>query len=341
MITVDLRSDTVTRPGPEMRARMAEAEVGDDDYLEDPTVNRLQERVAELLGTEAAIYVPSGTMANQIAIALQTRPGDEMLVGADAHNWLLEGGAAAALSGVQPCQLPGDGRFTAADVRAGFKEDNYHLPRTSMLSVENSHNMGGGLVWDPDELRAVADAGRALGLAVHLDGARLWNAAVACGRSEKELCAGFDTISVCLSKGLGAPVGSLLAGSAAMCREAYRFRKRFGGQMRQAGILAAAGLYAIDHHRDRLADDHANARYLAEAVGALPGLSVDLDRVMTNIVRVDTDGDAADLERRASERGLEFIALGRNWIRLVTHLDVDRAACERAVAILGELVAGE
>lgn len=336
--TVDLRSDTVTRPTAAMRRAMAEAPVGDDVFAEDPTVNLLQERVAEVLGVEAALFVPSGTMANQIVLQVNCRPGDEVLVGHGAHNWLFETGGAAALAGVQMCVLAGDGRFDAAAVREHYRPDSHHQAPTRLVSVENTHNMGGGLVWDRDALAEVLAEARALGLATHLDGARIWNAAVATGSSERELCAGFDTISVCMSKGLGAPVGSLLAGSRAFIDEAHRFRKRLGGGMRQAGIIAAGALHALEHHRDRLADDHANARYLAEALAVVPGLSVDLDRVHTNIVMIDLEsGGAADLERRARERGVLSVALGPRRLRLVTHLEIDRGACTRAVEILAEL----
>ncbi|HUH01061.1 MAG TPA: low-specificity L-threonine aldolase [Kofleriaceae bacterium] len=337
---IDLRSDTVTRPSPAMRRAMAEAEVGDDVFGEDPTVNRLQEVVADLLGVEAALFVPTGTMANQIAINVQTHHGDEILVGRGAHNWLFETGAAAALSGVQPCLIGTDGRFTADDVRANFKADNHHYAPTRLVSVENTHNMGGGLVWDRQQTREVIAAARELDLSLHLDGARLWNAAAATGDPERELAADFDTVSVCLSKGLGAPVGSVLAGSAPLIRAAHRARKRFGGGMRQAGILAAAGLFAIEHHRERLVQDHENAKYMARALDGVAGLRVDLTGVQTNIVMIEVEPDAPsapELEQRARERGLRLVALGPRRIRLVTHLDVDRADCERAVAVLGAL----
>lgn len=339
-MVVDLRSDTVTRPTAEMRRAMADADVGDDVFGEDPSVNRLQQRAAEVLGKEAALYVPSGTMANQIAIAVHTRPGDELLVGRNAHNWLFESGAAAAISGVQPCQLPGDGRYTGDDLRAAYKQEDHHHPPTRMVSVENTHNMGGGLVWDRDDLAGVLAAADDLGLAKHLDGARLWNAAAATGATEAELSEGFDTVAVCLSKGLGAPVGSLLAGSTDLIHEAHRVRARLGGAMRQAGIIAAAGLHAIDHHRARLADDHANAAFLAEAIDELPGLSVDRAGVHTNIVMVDTDGDAATLMDVCSRHEVLFFDVAPRRVRLVTHLGVDRAGCERAVEVLREVVSG-
>jgi threonine aldolase len=342
---IDLRSDTVTKPTPAMRRVMAEAEVGDDVYGEDPTVNALQERVAALLGTEAALYVPSGTMANQIALKVHTQPGDSVIVGAGAHNWLFEAGAAGAISSVQIDVLPGDGRFDAEAVRAAYKPDNHMFAPTRLVSLENTHNMGGGLVWDQGAVAAVVRCARELGLATHLDGARLWNAAVATGLPERTLAEGFDTISVCLSKGLGAPVGSLLCGSKALVHKAHRVRKMLGGGMRQAGVLAAAGLHAIEHHRGRLAEDHANAAFLAAALARVPGLAVDVSSVHTNIVMVDVvEGgaealDARVLATRAAERGLLFNGLSQRRLRLVTHLDVDHAACARAVEILAELVA--
>jgi threonine aldolase len=337
---IDLRSDTVTRPSPAMRRAMAEAEVGDDVYGEDPTVNRLQARVAELLGVEAALFVPSGSMANQIAIKVHTQPGDDVLTGRGAHNFLFESGAAGAVSGVQLTLLGEDGRFTAAEVEAAYKPDNHHYAPTRLVSVENTHNTGGGLVWDPAEVRAVVDTARRLGLATHLDGARLWNAAVASAQSERALAAGFDTVSVCLSKGLGAPVGSLLCGRADLVHKAHRVRKLLGGGMRQAGILAAAGLHALEHNRGRLGEDHANARTLARALSGLRGLRVDEARVHTNIIMVDLDpalGRAEEFAARAAAKRLLFHAMGPFRIRLVTHLDVDRSACERAAAIFAEL----
>ncbi|HTM22958.1 MAG TPA: GntG family PLP-dependent aldolase, partial [Kofleriaceae bacterium] len=267
---IDLRSDTVTRPTAAMRRAMAEAEVGDDVFGEDPTINQLQETVAALIGTEAALFTPSGSMANQIALRVHTHHGDEIIVGRGAHNWLYESGAAGAISGVQPCLVGDDGRFTAADVRAAFKPDDHHKPPTRLVSIENTHNMGGGLLWDQEQVLGVLGAARELGLATHLDGARLWNAAAAAGRPERELAAGFDTVSVCLSKGLGAPVGSVLATSAERVAQARIWRKRLGGGMRQVGILAAAGLHALDHHVERLAEDHEHARLLAEACGVDP-----------------------------------------------------------------------
>ena len=339
MDDIDLRSDTVTRPGPGMRRAMAEAEVGDDVYNEDPTVRRLEERVADLLGTEAALFVPSGTMANQIALRALVRAGDEVMIGQGAHVWMYESGALAALAGAQTQVLPGDGRFTADAVRAAWKPDEFHMSPTTVVAVENTHNMGGGLLWDPAELAAVQAAARELTMALHLDGARLWNAAAAQGRTERDLAAGFDTVSVCLSKGLGAPAGSLVASTrerVALCR---RFRKMYGGGMRQAGILAAAGLHALDHHRARLAEDHANARALAEALAGVAGVTIDRARVETNIVMIDVDAPARAVVDAAKRRGVLLGAASPTRIRAVTHLDVDRAAIGRAAEAIAAAVA--
>jgi threonine aldolase len=335
---IDLRSDTVTRPTEAMRRAIASAAVGDDVYGEDPTVIELQERVAARLGVEAALFTPTGTMANQIALQVHARPGDDVIVGQSAHNWLFETGAAGALAGVQMTLVGDDGRFSGSDVRAHVKPDNHHMPPTRLVCVENTHNMGGGLVWDRPALDDVLAAARACGLATHLDGARLWNAAVALGTRERELAAGFDTVAVCLSKGLGAPAGSLLAGSRAHMHEAHRIRKRLGGGMRQAGILAAAGLHALEHHHDRLAEDHDHAAQLARTLAEVPGLEVEPSRVVTNIVIVGVPGGGAQtLCDRARARGVLFGVLDDRRVRLVTHLDVDARACDRAAEVLAEL----
>jgi len=340
MSAIDLRSDTVTKPSPAMRRAMAEADVGDDVYGEDPTVNRLQQVAADLLGADAALFVPSGTMANQIAVQLHTRHGDDIIAGVGAHNYLFESGATGALAGAQVTIVGSDGRFSGADVEAAYKLDDHHHAPTRLVTVENTHNMGGGLLWELDAIRDVLAVSRRLGLRTHLDGARLWNASAATGVSERELVAGFDTVSVCLSKGLGAPVGSLIAGSADLIHEAHRFRKRFGGGMRQAGILAAAGLFALEHNRARLVDDHFHATALAETLGRIDGITVDLASVQTNIVMADVApsiGTADELMNRAGERGALFYSVGPQRIRLVTHYDIDRKACERAAAIIAEV----
>lgn len=340
MALVDLRSDTVTRPTRAMREAMAYADVGDDVFGDDPTVRRLEERVAELVGKEAALYVPSGTMANQVALRSHTRPGDELIIGRDTHCWRHESGALAALAGVQVHMLT-EPRFTAADVRAAFKpsSDPYVAP-TRVVVVENTHGKSGGTVWDRARLAEVVAATHELGMAAHLDGARLWNAAVASGASEKELAAGFDSVSVCLSKGLGAPIGSVIAGTRDFIRTCHRFRKMYGGGMRQVGILAAAGLHALDHHRARLADDHANARAFAEALAGAPNLAVELASVQTNLVMVDvTRGTAGAVVAGARERGVLIAADGPQRIRAVTHLDVDREGVLQAAKVIAEIAA--
>jgi threonine aldolase len=315
---------------------MAEAEVGDDVYAEDPTVRALEERTAELFGHEAALFVPSGTMANQIALRAHTQPGEEVMIGKDAHCWLFESGALAALAGVQTQQLAGDGRFTADAVRAAYKPSVSYLSPTTVLALENTHLMSGGTVWPAEQQASVIAAARALGLRVHLDGARLWNAAAASGRSLRELAAGFDSVSVCLSKGLGAPAGSLVVGGKDVITRCHRFRKMYGGGMRQVGILAAAGLYALEHHRARMVDDHASARRIAELLVGVPGLGVDAARIETNVVMVDVAEPlvAAELVAACAGEGVRLSAITATRLRMVTHLDVDRAACERAAQVL-------
>jgi threonine aldolase len=334
---IDLRSDTVTRPTAGMRQAMAEAEVGDDVYGEDPTVNRLQARAAQLLGKEAALFVPSGSMANQIALKLHCQPGDEVIIGEGSHNYLYEAGAAGAIAGVQFAIVGQGGLFRGADVAAAFKpESNHSLAPTRLVCVENTHNRGGGAVWPLAALTEVAAAARDKQLALHLDGARLLHAALALGQTAATLAAPFDTASLCFSKGLGAPVGSVIAGSRAHMDRAHRLRKLLGGGMRQAGILAAAALYALDHHVQRLAEDHAHARLLAAGLGALPGLSVALPEIPTNILMVDLGAalpPAEALARELAGRGLLCLAIGARRLRLVTHLDVTAADCERAVAL--------
>jgi threonine aldolase len=340
MATIDLRSDTVTRPTAGMRKAIAEAEVGDDVFDDDPTVHRLQDRVAELVGTEAALLVPTGTMANQIALGAHTRHGDEIIIGKDAHVWRSESGALAALSGLQTT-ITADYTFTAAEVRAACKAgDDPHLALTRVVAIENTHNAGGGVCWDRARLAEVIDAAHGLGLAMHLDGARIWNAAIAGGASERELCAGFDSVSVCLSKGLGAPVGSVIAGRRDFIKRCRKLRKMLGGGMRQAGVLAAAGLYALDHHRARIADDHANARALAERLAGARGVRVDLARVQTNIVMIELErGSPAAVSQKAREAGVLINPSGPHRLRAVTHLDVDRAGVLRAAEVIAGLAA--
>jgi threonine aldolase len=323
-----------------MREAMARAEVGDDVYGEDPTVRRLEERIADLLGTEAALFVPTGTMANQIALRCQTRPGDEVIIGVGAHCWRHESGALAALAGAQTQTIGTDGTFTADEVRAAFKAADPYQAATRVVAVENTHNMAGGIVWDRAQLAAVIAAAHELGMATHLDGARIWNAATATGASEKALAAGFDSVSVCLSKGLGAPAGSVVAGAKALIVECHRARKMYGGGMRQAGILAAGGLYAVENHRARLGEDHANAKAMAEALAGAKGLHVDVARVHTNIVMIDLDTQTvADVVAKAKAKGVLLGSGGAKRIRAVTHLDVDREGVLRAAKVIAECVA--
>jgi threonine aldolase len=342
MERIDLRSDTVTSPSPEMRQAMTAAPVGDDQYGEDPTVNRLQDRIAGLLGKEAALFVPSGTMANQIGLKILTRPGDEVVVGDEAHIVWHESGAAAANSGVQFTVVGAGGLFTAADLRGAYKPPGHIVfPPTALVAIENTHNRGGGVVFRQGEAVAICESARELGLATYLDGARLFNAAAATGLRLCELAAPFDVVSVALSKGLGCPVGSLVAGRHDDISRAKRARRMFGGAMRQSGILAAAGLYALDHNLVRLAEDHASARLLAERLAGLRGVRIDLATVQTNIVifRMEEDApDAATVVARAQAEGVLVSAFGARIVRAVTHLDVSREQCRRAADLLAEII---
>jgi threonine aldolase len=342
MDRIDLRSDTVTLPSPGMRQAMAAAPVGDDQYGEDPSVNRLQERIAELLGKEAALFVPSGTMANQIGLKILTRPGDDVVVGEEAHIVWHESGAAAANSGVQFTVVGQGGLFTAADLRAAYKPPGHIVfPPTTVVAVENTHNRGGGVVFPQAEAVAICETARELGLASYLDGARLFNAAAATGRSLAELATPFDVVSVALSKGLGCPVGSLIAGSYSGIVRARRARRMFGGAMRQSGILAAAGLYALDHNLARLVEDHVNAKILAERLAGLRGVRLDLATVQSNIVifRMEEGApDAATIVARAQEAGVLVSAFGERTVRAVTHIDVSCDQCGRAADLLAQVI---
>lgn len=339
---VDLRSDTITLPTAAMRAVMAEAEVGDDVFGDDPTVIRLEETVAGLLGKEAAVFVPSGTMANQIALRTHTEPGDEVLIEAQAHIYYYEAGAPAALSGVMCRCLQGKrGVFSGADVQSALRPSDQHFARTRLVCIENTHNRGGGSLWPFETLVEVVKVARSNGLAMHLDGARLWNAAVATGIAEHTFASLFDSVSVCFSKGLGAPVGSALAGTKAFVARARRFRKQFGGGMRQAGILAAAALHAIENHRVRLAEDHLHARLLAEGLADQPGLEIDPATVQTNIVMFKvTGGDAPGWATRFNAAGVRMLPTGPDTIRAVTNLNVSRADIERGLRLIRSVLAG-
>jgi threonine aldolase len=342
MDVIDLRSDTVTRPSAEMRRAMAAAEVGDDQYAEDPTVNRLQERVAGLLGKDAALWMPSGTMANQVALRVLTRPGDDVIVARESHAMWHEAGAAGANAGVQFTEIGESGVFTRDEFLAAVKPRGHVVyPPTTLVEVENTHNRAGGVVFPSSEAAAICEAARDRGVATYLDGARLFNAAIADGVPVVSLAAPFDLVSIALSKGLGAPGGSVLAGTRDTIATAIRYRRMAGGAMRQVGIFAAAGLYALDHNVDRLADDHDNARRIASAVADSRDVDLDPATVRTNIL-VFTLGaggpDAPTVVARARERGVLVFAFGPRTVRAVTHLDVAAAQCERAGEILRDVI---
>jgi threonine aldolase len=342
MKPIDFRSDTVTKPTAAMRRAMAEAEVGDDIYGEDPTARRLEERVAELLGKEAALFVPSGTQANQIAIGLHCRLGDEVLADAHSHIFHYESGGVSGLWGVQPGPLAGErGLLTPEQVTAAVRTD-FISPRSRLLSLENTHNRGGGKVWPLERFRAVVEAGRAAGLAVHLDGARLFNAAVASGTPASSWVSLTDTTAVCFSKGLGAPVGSALVGSKAHIEEARRLRKRLGGAMRQVGIIAAGALYALENHVERLAEDHAHARRLAAGLAEMPGVTVDPSQVETNMIVADFPLPVKEMLARLAAHGVlgGSSGAGPRSVRLVTHLDVSASDIDEALTRIRRALAG-
>lgn len=333
---IDLRSDTVTKPSSGMRAAMADAEVGDDVYGEDPTVNRLQEVVADVLGKEAALFVPSGVMANQIALKLHTQPGDEVIVEERSHIYNYESGAPAVLSSVQLQAIASDhGLLSADQVEAAIRPAMEVFPQTRLVCLENTANKAGGRIYPMERIQAIADVVRARDLQFHLDGARLWNASAATGISEQAYAAPFDTVWVALSKGLGAPVGSVLAGPSDLMAEARRYRKLFGGGMRQAGILAAAGLYAIEHHRSQLAKDHEKARRLAEGIADLPAFELDPSTVETNIVIFDiVEGQAAPVIEKLHEHDVLLTPFGPKTIRATTHRDISMDDIDRALKVL-------
>jgi threonine aldolase len=338
---LDLRSDTVTRPTAAMRKAMAEAEVGDDVLGDDPTVIALQNRVAEIMGKEAAVFVPSGTMANQAAIRAHTEPGDEVICHKDSHIIHYETGAPAALSSVMIAPLSGEGgRFTPADVAASVRERSAHFAYSKLVVIENTFNRAGGAVWPLVQVEAVTTEARLRGLNCHLDGARLWNACAATGKSPRDYAHNFDTISCCFSKGLGAPVGSAVAGSKHFIARVHRFRKMFGGAMRQSGVIAAAALFALENHRERLHEDHANAKYLAEQLTAIKGVTL-LYPVETNMLFIQwKDGPTSDqLSTRLRERGILTLGSGGSrTMRLVTHLDAPRKLIDANLKVFEEAI---
>jgi len=339
--SIDLRSDTVTRPSAEMRAAIGRAPVGDDQFGEDPTVNELQERIAGLLGKEAALWLPTGTMANQVALRLLTRPGDDVIVSRGSHAVWHETGGSAANAGVQFTEIGTAGAFTLEEFLAARKPRGHIIyPPTTLVEIENTHNRAGGTIFPQGEADKICSAATEHGIATYLDGVRIWNAAVASGRSPAELAAPFELVSVALSKALGAPGGSLLAGARDVIERAIRHRRMLGGAMRQVGIFAAAGLYALDHNVARLAEDHANACRIAERLAASPRIAIDQALVQTNILVFDLTVEAPDaptVVARAKERGVLIFAFSPRKIRAVTHLDVSRAQCERAAEIIVEI----
>jgi len=321
---------------------MAEAEVGDDVFADDPTVNKLQEKVAALLGKEAAIYVPSGSMANQTSIRAQTQPGEEIIAHADSHIYHYEAGAPSAISGCSLRLLPGErGLFDADAVRAAVRPPDSHFPRSALVVVENTHNRGGGSCWAADAIAGIRAVANEFGLKMHLDGARLMNCCVAKGKKPTDYTQYFDTVSICFSKGLGAPVGSAVASTRETIKRVHRYRKMFGGGMRQAGVIAAAALYAIENNIDRLAEDHANAKKLAHAIAEMPNVSIDVNSVETNILFIDVNpnfGTAKAMCDTLRERGVWMLPTAPQRIRAVTHLDVSGDAIDRAITIIRDAV---
>jgi threonine aldolase len=338
--TVDLRSDTVTLPTQGMRDAMMNAPLGDDVWGDDPTVNALQENCAAMFGKEAALFVPSGTMANQIAIRCHTQPGDEIIVHKESHIVHYEGGGAAALSGCSFAMVDGErGFFTSDDVVASIRPDDAHFGNSALVSLENTHNRGGGSVWPLEQLQSVCTTAHAEGLRTHLDGARVWHAIIASNHNAKTITAQFDTVSACFSKGLGCPAGSVLMGTKDVIRQAHRIRKMFGGTMRQTGILAGAAAFAIDHQLERLVEDHLHAKALATGINQISGLSCDVENTETNLVFIDIDrslGDGATLCRKLWKNGILAEALDPQRVRFVTHLGVTDADIERAIQVTAD-----
>ena len=341
---VDLRSDTITQPTPQMREAMAEAIVGDDVLGDDPTVIALQEKMASMLGKEAALFVPSGTMSNAIAIRAHTNPGDEIVTERYSHIYLYEGGGYAALSGCSVALVPAiNGIMEPSDVESAIRKSEGsqgHFPNGSLVCVENTSNRGGGSCYRLEYLDEISKIAKQSGCASHIDGARLFNAVVATGTDAARMVEGYDSISICLSKGLGAPVGSVLIGSKEFIAKAHRWRKMFGGGMRQAGILAAAGLYALENNIERLAEDHAHARRLAEAVNHLQGFSVDMDAVQTNMAYIQTERPAADVMQDLAAKGIDLFDIAENSLRAVIHLHITDEDIDRTITAFEELQQG-
>jgi threonine aldolase len=337
---VDVRTDTLTMPSPDMRRAMADAELGDDVFGEDPTVNRLQDVVVEMFDKEAALFVSSGTMGNLLGLLVNARSGEEVIADADAHVFLAEAAGAAALGGIQIMPIRTErGIMAPEQVAQAIRADDQHYPRTAAVTFENTHNRHGGIAWPLTALQAASKQARDSGIAVHIDGARIFNAAIAVRASVKDLAACGDTLTFCLSKGLGAPAGSILVGPHEKIAEARRWRKMLGGGMREIGMLAAAGLYALDHMVDRLAEDHANARTLAEGLAEIKGIKLDLWRVQTNLVIFEIDGiSAAGFLDECKKRGVRADANGRNRVRFVTRYGIDAEDVQRALKVVSEVM---
>ena len=335
---IDLRSDTVTRPTPEMRKAMFEAPVGDDVFGEDPTANALQEKAAALLGKEAVLFVASGTMGNQLSIKAHTQPGDDVIIEAGGHAMNFEGGSSAVLSSVQFSTIPGDrGVFDADQVEAAIRVEDVHYPVSRLVIIENTHNRGGGTVFPLKNILRIREVATRRGLRMHMDGARLWNACVASGISPKEYAAPFDSVSVCLSKGLGCPVGSLVAGSKDFIKRVHRFRKLVGGGMRQIGFLAAAGIYALDHHINRLEEDHRKAKKLAQGLAGIKNILIHPEEVETNILFFDvspSERTAQEVAAALREKGVRVHPTAKTRIRCVAHLDVSFDEIDRALEVI-------
>lgn len=340
--SIDLRSDTVTRPSPEMRKAIASAPVGDDQFGEDPTINALQEKVANMLGKEAALWVASGTMANQVSLKALTQPGDNVIVSRESHAVWHETGAAAVNSGVQFTEIGNDGIFSLEEFVSSIKPHNHILyPPTTLVEIENTHNRSGGVIFPQDEVEKICNAARGHDIKTYLDGARLWNVAVASKKTLAELAAPFDLIGVALSKGLGAPGGSLIVGAKDIVNKAIRYRRMFGGAMRQVGIFAAAGLYALEHNFKKLHEDHDNAKIIANKLAESQKVIIDPSAIQTNIIVFSLTEDSPDAHtvvEKAKERGVLIFAFGDRTIRAVTHLDVSQKQCEEAADILFDII---
>jgi len=338
---IDLRSDTVTQPTPAMRKAMANAVVGDDVLGDDPTVAELEHRMAELLGKERGLFIPSGTMSNATAIRAQTEPGDEIVTERHSHIYIYEGGGFAALSGTSVALVNGNlGIMEPEDVSKAIRKGDGslgHYPNGSMVCVENTSNRGGGTCYPLSNLDSISEIARENGCRSHMDGARIFNASIATGEEVSRIAMGYDSVSICLSKGLGAPIGSVLVSSAGTINRAHRWRKMFGGGMRQAGVIAAAGIFALENNVERLADDHIRARRLAEAISEIPGFSVNIDQVQTNMVYISCkDGDADGLVSRLSNHGVDILTIDDSSVRAVTHLHITDEDIERTIVAFAE-----